>query len=96
MGGKGERQTVAAERLAELDVPYGTAAIHRAALVATAVKHRQVGGQLESVRQRPMGGETVGEIGDVYVLVGGEVAPRKATHDAAICTDVELGTGPEG
>lgn len=44
MGGKGERQTVAAERLAELDVPDGTAAIHRAALVATAVKHRQVGG----------------------------------------------------
>ena len=57
------------ERLAELGIPDGAGDVHGTAFVAATVEHRQVGGELETKRQRPVGSKSVGKIGDAHVFI---------------------------
>lgn len=70
-----EREMVVADGLGELCVPNGTATVHGIAFITAPMKHRQVGRELKSKWQRPTSGKSIGEICDMHILVGGQVAP---------------------
>ena len=72
---KTEHEMVVTDGFGKLCVPNGTASIHDIAFITATMKHRQVGRELKAKWQRPTSGKSIGEICDMHILVGGQVAP---------------------